>query len=179
MITRSDLLGGSSSSKCRQFLRPSDLRPRKFGAGVDDARPYLLGLVLDGVAHALSNALTPCSASRNTAWPTSKGGEQPGGPPAFGWSPDEFTLAYDANVEGAEAIALESSPVVPARRALLKATAGVWPKVGETKGCQALLMDLENLYNGSNFKAMPGWPARAHPRLHPATPGPQFTPYGG
>lgn len=126
------------------------------------ARPYLLGLLLNGVSMALANhRQMKLDASHRMAdferWAAAA-------MPAFGWTAEEFLDAYAENVAQANYIAIGDHPVVSALQSLLAENGGRWPKQGQVAGARALLAELEYHSSDPNLKSRPGWP-KSYPGL--------------
>ena len=118
----------------------------------------ILGALLDGVVHALRTYRelelpTKHRMADFQQWAAAA-------MPAFGWTAEQFLAAHEENIEAAQDTALDSSPIVPAIRLLLKLHGGKWPAANQVKGTRDLLHDLESLPDGPKFKTQPGWPQR-------------------
>jgi hypothetical protein len=158
VITRADLLDRAIVIELPVIPKTERRTDEEMADHYQSVQALILGLLLDGVACALRNYRDLKLPSMNRMadfqrWAAAA-------MPAFGWTAEDFLNAYALNIEAAQGVALDSSPVVPAIRMLLKASRGRWPRVGEIKGSEALLQELENLPDGPKFKTQPGWPGR-------------------
>lgn len=118
----------------------------------------ILGALLDGVVHALRTYRelelpTKHRMADFQQWAAAA-------MPAFGWTAEQFLAAHEENIEAAQDTALDSSPIVPAIRLLLKLHGGKWPAANQVKGTRDLLQEMESLPDGPKFKIQPGWPQR-------------------
>ena len=126
-------------------------------AAFEEARPRILGKLLDGVAYALGHqadielAHLPRMGDFGR-WAAAA-------MPAFGWEPGVFLEAYMGNTAAAVAIALDDSPVVPAVRKLLDQEGGRWPKGDQPAGATDLLVVL-NRSTSQTARNVADWPQR-------------------
>jgi hypothetical protein len=124
IATRPDLLDRSIFINSPD-IEEGDRKPEKrFWAEFEDARPAILGALLDAAATAMANL------------PTTKLDRLPrmadfallatAPEPAFGCAPHAFMAAYNQNRADANALALEASPVPAALDAFLCQISGSW-----------------------------------------------------
>lgn len=158
VITRADLLDRAVVIEIPVIPETERRTDEEVADHYHSVQAQILGLLLDGVACALRNyrELNLPAKSRMADFQRWAAAAMP----AFGWKSEDFLEAYAQNVEAAQGVALDSSPVVPAIRLLLKLYGGRWPAAGQMKGCEALLQELEKLPDGPKFKTQPGWPGR-------------------
>ena len=125
-----------------------------FWQAFEQAKPRLLGVVLDAVAAALRNKAGVCidklpRMADFARWATAAES-------AFGWEAGTVLAAYRANAETANRLALEQSPLVSFLRAIILARAGQkW--IGTMSD---LLVALQNETAGKlRTDRVQGWPS--------------------
>jgi len=133
-------------------IRATDRRDeRTFWAAFEEARPRILGALLDAAAAALANrdsvhvSQLPRMADFTT-WVEAAA-------PALGWEPSDFTNAYAANQHAAIQQTLTYDAVAQGVQRLMSGAQDTW-----TGTASDLLLDLQALLPGSHWQ----WPA--HPR---------------
>jgi hypothetical protein len=160
VATRPDLLDRAIVVQ----LPVMDSRQRRAEKQLDalfaQARPRILAGLLHGLTTALANqgqvALPELPRMADFAqWAAAA-------MPAFGWSPQEFLDAYEANAWAATGVALDDNPVVPVLRRLLEEEEYChgWPEAGRVRGLDELLYCLTDRA-GLIQRKLPGWPQRS------------------
>lgn len=158
VITRPDLLERSIVLSIPIIPKSQVRTDEEVGERYAALQGEILGALLDGVVYALRTYRelelpTKHRMADFQQWAAAA-------MPAFGWTAEQFLAAHEENIEAAQDTALDSSPIVPAIRLLLKLHGGKWPAANQVKGARDLLHELESLPDGPKFKTQPGWPQR-------------------
>jgi hypothetical protein len=118
LVTREDLVDRSLFLVLPPLADGTTIPERQFWPAFHEARPRILGALLDAASMALrglSAVQLPCTPRMVdfAQWVTAA-------EPALGWSPLAFLEAYQKNRQEAMALGLEGEPVAQAVQAMLK-----------------------------------------------------------
>jgi hypothetical protein len=151
--TRSDLLDRALVIELPRIEDKDRLSEKAFSRKFEAARPRIFGALLDAVAAALKNL--PAVEQSKAVWPRMADFAQwvAAAEPALNLEAGTFLKAYERSRETANATALESSPVVAALLALLKAR-----KDGKYEGTATELLDALSFGQDTRAKS---WPKNA------------------
>jgi hypothetical protein len=111
LATRGDLLDRAIILYLEEIPKAERKREKVFWQAFEEARPQLLGVLLNAVSHALATVDTlefeelPRMADF-AVWGAAAA-------PALGWTDQEFFEAYTGNREAANELTLEASPIQP------------------------------------------------------------------
>lgn len=150
--TRSDLLDRCVVVELPR-IEPGNRRAEDvFWQEFDEARPGILGALLDAVSAAIRNL--PNVQRSDTPWPRMADFAQwaTAAEEALGLPVGAFLKAYNHNRKSANDVALESTPIVPALAALLKRSKGRF------EGTATELLDALSMGQDTRPK---GWPRSA------------------
>lgn len=153
MATRGDLLDRSVRIGLPSIPEDKRVPESVLYSRFEEARPRILGALLDAVSMALSRIdsvhLETCPRMADFAnWTVAA-------EPALPWNPGDFMRAYTANRESAHDVVLESTPVSDAVRRFIEER-GLW----EGRATD-LLADLNQLVD-EDVKKSRDWPRRPH-----------------
>jgi hypothetical protein len=151
VATRGDLLDRSLTLSLLRIPAESRQTEKQFWAKFEEARPALLGAVLDVVSVALKNESTVDLSSRPrmadfAEWIVAA-------EPALPWEPGAFLTAYAGNQTDANEMTLDASPVAQAVRDLTQGRTEPW--VGTAS---ELLNALEEIID-ERTRNQKSWPA--------------------
>ncbi len=112
IVTRNDLLDRAIVLPLPTLSKAQWRDERQFWHAFEAARPRILGALLDAVSMALRNqdmvTLTACPRMADFAlWSCAAA-------PALGWTAEGFMQAYEQNIQSANDLALDASPVAHA-----------------------------------------------------------------
>lgn len=150
IVTRGDLLDRTLLLDLPPIPEARRMPAGEFWRVFDEARPRLLGALLDAVATALRRVhivrLPRLPRMADFAiWATAAA-------PALGWDEGYFVLTYSANRQQAHDLALDASPVADVVRALAER--------GEWSGTSTELLESLNGLAPEATRRSKGWPSR-------------------
>ena len=150
--TRSDLLDRSVIIELKRFGKKERMTERELNRRFEKVRPAIFGALLDGVAGALKN-LPAVERRTDIDWPRMADFSQwaVAAEKGLGLKEGSFLSAYCNNRDMAKLIALDSTPVVAALRAMLK-------RSGSFEGTGTELLDKLGIGQDTRKK---GWPKTA------------------
>jgi hypothetical protein len=153
IVTRNDLLDRSIVEYLLSIPQERRQPEKRFWREFEQARPHILGAVLDAVSTALANEATvtlnghPRMADF-AEWIVAA-------EPALPWQPGAFLTAYVCNQLDANALTLEASPVAQAVREFMQPRTERWSGTAT-----ALLIELDGL-TSEQVRRQKVWPASA------------------
>lgn len=160
VVTSSDLVDRLIRLECPTI--PDDRRKleRTLRAEFEDARPRILGAILDGIAAALRNIGTfelpeICRMADGSEWCCAAW-------PAFGWESSEFLEAYRENRSRGRHLAIEAEPVGPVLIEWIEKIGGTW------SGTATALLD--DLCKHAGFERDGDRPGKRRPKGWPGGP---------
>lgn len=151
--SRQDYLDRSVVVMLPPISEEGRLSERAFWQQFEQARPSILGVLLDAVSHALRDESTvvldklPRMADF-AIWVTAA-------EPALGWERGTFMTAYTTNRTEAHDVALDASVLAPPLRAFIDG-------VGTWEGTAAALLHALNEKVDETTRKQRGWPSKAH-----------------
>ena len=154
VINRSDLLDRALLVNLAPISEQDRRLEETFWSDFEDARPRILGALLDAVAGALDRV----DSVRLASWPRMADFARfvTAAEPALGWEDGSFLRAYYANRGSAHELALDADPVADAVRALVSDKAPVW------EGRATELLERLGQIAGETATRQKGWPRAAH-----------------
>jgi hypothetical protein len=154
VIDRSDLLDRALLVNLTPITEQNRRLEEAFWADFEDARPRILGALLDAVAGALARV----ESVRLASWPRMADFARfvTAAEPALGWRDGSFLAAYYANRGSAHELALEADPIAVALRGLVSEKVPTW------EGRPTDLLEKLGQIAGENTTKQRNWPKAAN-----------------